>query len=74
MENCFDFSTERLKAQCPIWNVAAVGKVMLFDLALLEVRFFIWTLRPHIKNEKKKGTSFKSRSNIVVTALGISRA
>ena len=54
MENCFDFSTERLKAQCPIWNVAAVGKVMLFDLALLEVRFFIWTLRPHIKKEKKR--------------------
>lgn len=53
MENCFDFSTERLKAQCPIWNMAAVGKVMFLDLALLEVGFFIWTLRPHIKKEKK---------------------
>ena len=53
MENCFDFSTERLKAQCPIWNMAAVGTVMFLDLALLEVGFFIWTLRPHIKKEKK---------------------
>ena len=73
MENCFDFSTERLKAQCPIWNMAVVGKVMFLDLALLEVGFFIWTLRPHIK-KGKKCTSFKSRSNIVVTTLGISRA
>lgn len=53
-ENCFDFSTECLKAQCPIWNVAAVGKVMFLELALLEVRFFTWTLGPHIKKEKKR--------------------
>lgn len=59
MENCFDFSTERLKTQCPIRNVGVVGKVMLLDLALLEVRFFIWTLRPHIKKEKKKAPLLK---------------
>lgn len=54
VKNCFDFSTERLKVQCPIWNVAAVGKVRFLDLALLEVRFFTWTLRPHIKKEQKR--------------------
>lgn len=46
---------------------------MLLGSASLDVMFFIWTLRPHIK-KGEKSTPFKSRNDIVVTALGINRA
>lgn len=49
------------------------NEVMFLDSASLGLMFFIWTLRPHIK-KGKKSTSFKSRDDIVVTALGINRA
>lgn len=59
IKSCFDFSTKCLKAQSPVLNGEVAGKVMFLDMASLEVIFFIWTLRPRIKKEKKKAPLLK---------------